>query len=223
MLTTNQLTKIASASFAAGVAAVASLAGSLFVVPSASAQTTCFEGSAVDLKNTNPTVLCGDKTFKNFALGGSLFNDGVVIEEEGGTWTFFYLFDPIVTAFPGSFSIGYEVDITDPYFLFDGIGLTTLAAPDPSVLVTKQIFDSNTNALIATLSNTEGFVVSSTNILPLGLQQIKILDTISVSGQGQLAILANRFSQQSVPEPGTILGLLAVGGLGIVSKFRKQK
>ncbi|CCI32492.1 hypothetical protein MICAI_2600010 [Microcystis sp. T1-4] len=29
--------------------------------------------------------------------------------------------------------------------------------------------------------------------------------------------------RQSVPEPGTILGLLAVGGLGLVSRFNKQK
>ena len=29
--------------------------------------------------------------------------------------------------------------------------------------------------------------------------------------------------QVSVPEPGTILGLLAVGGLGLVSRFKKQK
>jgi len=37
------------------------------------------------------------------------------------------------------------------------------------------------------------------------------------------SILDQEFSQTTVPEPGTILGLLAVGGLGLVSRFKKQK
>ncbi|NCR69833.1 MAG: PEP-CTERM sorting domain-containing protein [Microcystis aeruginosa LG13-12] len=35
---------------------------------------------------------------------------------------------------------------------------------------------------------------------------------------------SNKFLQGTkVPEPGTILGLLTVGGLGLVSRFKKQK
>jgi len=39
-----------------------------------------------------------------------------------------------------------------------------------------------------------------------------------------LTSLSNGFEvKTTVPEPGTILGLLAVGGLGMVSRFKKQK
>ncbi|MCZ8099595.1 MAG: PEP-CTERM sorting domain-containing protein [Burkholderiales bacterium] len=39
-----------------------------------------------------------------------------------------------------------------------------------------------------------------------------------------LSVLSNNFREAPhVPEPGTILGLLAVGGLGLVSRFKKQK
>jgi hypothetical protein len=46
------------------------------------------------------------------------------------------------------------------------------------------------------------------------------LDDLVGTGGGEYEVLA---SVAAVPEPGTILGLLAVGGLGMVSRFKKQK
>ncbi|WP_272081165.1 PEP-CTERM sorting domain-containing protein [Microcystis aeruginosa] len=50
-------------------------------------------------------------------------------------------------------------------------------------------------------------------------------DIALVGGLGMAATSDFRQSvhQTKVPEPGTILGLLAVGGLGLVSRFKKQK
>jgi hypothetical protein len=147
MLTKNKLTKIATGSLATGVASLASLAGSLLVAPTVSAQTICFEGSATILRDDNPIIECGDKIFKNFELGGSLFDDTVIIEEEDGLWAFGYIFDPSVTAFPDSFTIGYQVDITDPNLFFNEILLGTSSGDESGFLVTKEIFDSNTDEL----------------------------------------------------------------------------
>ncbi|MDJ0579457.1 PEP-CTERM sorting domain-containing protein [Crocosphaera sp.] len=46
-------------------------------------------------------------------------------------------------------------------------------------------------------------------------------DTISMLSNSYIA--ANNFVPQSVPEPGTIIGLLALGGLGLATKGKKQK
>ncbi|WP_254064519.1 PEP-CTERM sorting domain-containing protein [Microcystis aeruginosa] len=48
------------------------------------------------------------------------------------------------------------------------------------------------------------------------------------NGKSLLQSSTNSFTQDldppsSIPEPGTILGLLTVGGLGLVSRFKKQK
>ncbi|MBC1193750.1 PEP-CTERM sorting domain-containing protein [Microcystis aeruginosa BLCCF158] len=59
------------------------------------------------------------------------------------------------------------------------------------------------------------------------VQSIKVIDTYGVISDGGMSLLqssTNDFTQRPhVPEPGTILGLLAVGGLGLVSRFKKQK
>jgi hypothetical protein len=47
-------------------------------------------------------------------------------------------------------------------------------------------------------------------------------EKMTIPEEVSFSILDQEFSQ-TVPEPGTILGLLAVGGLGLVSRFKKQK
>jgi hypothetical protein len=51
---------------------------------------------------------------------------------------------------------------------------------------------------------------------------LTVTNTLAANPNEGLFQLQNSF-HQSVPEPGTILGLLAVGGLGLVSRFKKQK
>ncbi|WP_223211067.1 PEP-CTERM sorting domain-containing protein [Microcystis aeruginosa] len=56
-----------------------------------------------------------------------------------------------------------------------------------------------------------------------------MIDTFtSLHSNSLLQSSTNSFTQDldppsSIPEPGTILGLLGVGGLGMVSRFKKQK
>ena len=53
---------------------------------------------------------------------------------------------------------------------------------------------------------------------------LDIVDTISTTGTGEINTVLNEFTQapKSTPEPGTIIGLLAVGGLGLGLKRKKQ-
>jgi hypothetical protein len=61
--------------------------------------------------------------------------------------------------------------------------------------------------------------------IPGELTTLTVTDTLNPELRvGVLTSLSNKFTQGTkVPEPGTILGLLAVGGLGLVSRFNKQK
>ncbi|NET75731.1 PEP-CTERM sorting domain-containing protein [Okeania sp. SIO1F9] len=54
-------------------------------------------------------------------------------------------------------------------------------------------------------------------------QFISVMNTVSIPEGGTFDGFKNTFTQKRVtPEPGTILGLLAVGGLGLGLKRKKQ-
>jgi hypothetical protein len=223
MWTKNLSTKIVSNSLVVVTASIASLAGSLLVTPTVSAQTTCFDDFAGNF--SGESVICGDKVFDNFGADAT-FDDRIVIDTDGTEWTFEYTFNPEVTAFPDSFSFIYDVEIRDPNQFFDVITLGTTGT-FPGVTVVKEIFASGSEDVILTLTSENGSPASG-SILNLNLQHIAVLETIVVENEGVLISLINTFTQGThetppVPEPSTILGLLAVGGFGLVTKFRKQK
>jgi hypothetical protein len=223
MLTTNKLTK----TFASGIAtiSIAAVAG-IVNAPSASAQAVeCFSGSAEDLLGLS--VECGDKLFSNFDIDGSLLGGDVVIEiNSSGDWELLYSNTDL--SFAGSHEFAYDIHITDPDFFFKQIGLDSdVDVLSPDELVTKDIFIDEDGVLtpLETLTSLNGDSDVTDDLLSLNLQNLRIVDTITLVEDSNFDQFENVFSQgtHTVPEPGTILGLLAVGGLGMVSRFKKQK
>jgi hypothetical protein len=228
MLTTNKLTK----TFASGIAtiSIAAVAG-IVNAPSAGAQVgpppLCFDGTVEALLGLG-SVECGDKLFSNFDIDDSLGEGSVVIEvNSSGDWEFRYGNDNL--GFVGSHSLAYDIHITDPNFFFEFVGLDSDVDPlPPPEEVTKDIFIDNgdgTFTALDTLISLNGNSDFTDDLLSLNLQNLRIVDTITLVEGSNFDQFENVFRQapHDVPEPGTILGLLAVGGLGLVSRFKKQK
>ncbi|MCZ8224167.1 MAG: PEP-CTERM sorting domain-containing protein [Microcystis sp. LE19-84.1B] len=225
MMTTNKLTK----TFASGSLAIGVLAGAVLTATSASAASVMSTwGEWVGTPTTPGTPLeVGDKkvTFKpNSITGGFVADplDDVELMEMGGHYYFIY--DATTAGSPDpNFSSGsftYEILVTTPGWEIVGVDL------DSDV-------SSNYGTVTETFLEVPGVVLVSTNgsqdpasgfypIPPKTL--LTVTNTLSNPGSPNEALfqLQNSF-HQTVPEPGTILGLLAVGGLGLVSRFKKQK
>ncbi|MBD2118432.1 MULTISPECIES: PEP-CTERM sorting domain-containing protein [Microcystis] len=219
MMTTNKLTK----TFASGSLAIGVLAGAVLTATSASA----FGNSVIT-------------TWEDWAILGNplVLHDGTTATYVSGSIQAELLDDV------GLFLINDEYQ-----FLYDA---TTLAAPDPNGTqngsftytitfaqpVSGVAIDSSVTATYGTVTKTiDGILnpplvsVNGSEDPLVGFQTISpqlsltVTDTISnPNGPGEaLNDLTNNFEIHKVPEPGTILGLLAVGGLGLVSRFKKQK
>ena len=248
MMTTNKLTKTFASGLATlSIAAVSSVACSMLLAPSARALT--FVGNFQGVINDNSTVRdangtiydrieVGDKAFYNFnfntgtGTGDVLPGDGIDIFEVGGSWVFEYDHQGLDGLLNGT--IEYDVHIIDDpstpineataNLYFDQIDFDTETAGPIGYLGTKNVYalDDLLNPVL-TLKSINGSQDSG-SILGENLKTIKVVDILTSSG-GFLRGLDNDFTQSThkVPEPGTILGLLTVGGLGLVSRFKKQK
>jgi hypothetical protein len=219
MMTTNKLTKTFASGFA--TISIATVAG-IVNAPSASAQSVvCYTGSRSAL--IGQTVSCGDKDFSNFSFTGfTSAPDVVTIEEDVlpsgiSEWSFGY--DPVPNLTAGTYSLSYDVNITDPGFVFDLVQLGTETGIFPGVEVTKTVENLLTGQTVDLKVTGNDSVLGSIN----GWTHIRVKDDIVITGNGLLESFSNDFTQKTVPEPGTILGLMAVGGLGLVSRFKKQK
>ena len=135
------------------------------------------------------------------------------------------------------------------YFIYDA---TTLASPDPNIssgsfTYTIEVIGSNKSivgvdldsdvssnygTVTETFLEVPGVVLVSTNGSAdpaVGFEPIPphklltVTNTLSNPGSPTEGLFQLQNSFHQVPEPGTILGLLAVGGLGLVSRFKKQK
>jgi len=74
------------------------------------------------------------------------------------------------------------------------------------------------------LVSVNGSPVPPSGFIPIAPKKLLTVTNILVANLNEgLFDFQNSFRQETVPEPGTILGLLAVGGLGLVSRFKKQK
>jgi len=135
-------------------------------------------------------------------------------------------------------ALGYTVTVLDPHKWIKDIHMTvdgvmvgdgdlqiieTVRKPDDTVVGQCQV-DNHTLAGL------------TCGVQLIGLhKQLKVRKDIELMGfdhvnmtipeEVSFSILDQEFSQTTnhVPEPGTVLGLLAVGGLGLVSRFKKQK
>lgn len=236
MLKTNPLTKpITSVSLAIGVATVASLGSSILVAPSAQAAIVGYNGPADGILTEQPITIL-DKTFSNFEYiefneknekneNVFLSTNHFIISETAGSWSVNLSFNNGVGVGPNdppkTYAYRYKISI-DPAtnFTFKTVEFDTLVdtiGRTKPVSGTKTIH-TNTGKTI-TLNSINGnsdFV----NFAP-DVKWITVTDSITVTGV--LKGVTNNFTQKEVPEPGTVLGILAVGGIGFISRFRKQK
>jgi hypothetical protein len=217
MMTTNKLTK----TFASGSLAIGVLAGAVLTATSASAASVM---STWGVWTSGTALQVGDKkvTFVSENGFGADPLDDVELMEMGGHYYFLYdattMGSPDPNISSGSFT--YTIEVTDPNKFIVGVDL------DSDV-------SSNYGTVTETFLEVPGVVLVSTNGSAdpaVGFEPIPphklltVTNTLSNPGSPTEGLfqLQNSF-HQSVPEPGTILGLLAVGGLGLVSRFKKQK
>ena len=228
MMTTNKLTKtFASVSLAIGV-----LAGAVLTATSASAAVLTWG----EWTNPDPTLrkdlIEGDKkvTFKLNSITGSFAAeaaDKVALLKMGDEYDFVYDAMDGATSYnstSGSFAYTIEILPTYPGWYINGVDL------DSNVTATY-------NSVTETFAQIPGLELVSTNGLPvpasgfIGIAPndlLTVTNTLNNTGGPTEGLIdfQNSFRQAyipNVPEPGTILGLLAVGGLGLVSRFKKQK
>ena len=216
MMTTNKLTK----TFASGSLAIGVLAGAVLTATSASAAMLTWA------QWTSGTPLIeGDKKVTYFSgnIGAEPLDD-VALTKMGDHYYFVYdaetLGSPAPNTSSGSFT--YTIEVTTPGWEIVGVDL------DSNV-------SSNYGTVTETFAQIPGLELVSTNGSPvpssgfIGIPPTTLLtvtNTLVANLNEGLFDFQNSFRQTytpPVPEPGTILGLLAVGGLGLVSRFKKQK
>jgi len=226
MMTTNKSTK----TFATGAAAIGVLAGSVFTATSASAMVMV---GWSDFKSGTPIVE-GDKQVKltSYVDGGSIDLSNlpalpvmVVFGDVGGGEYRLSLLGEI----NGPDAFTYEISILDafPYNYFTGVQLDSdvnVNSPLGYGDITKEVIWTGGSVL---LTSTDGDPDPDGAFFPIAdhPRKLTVTDTLIPNTGGSLTSLSNKFTQdtKTTPEPGTILGLLAVGGLGMVSRFNKQK
>jgi len=243
MMTTNKLTKILSGVATLGIAtAIAApaqaatftppLIGGNGMVDAVLVAQGLGYGLAIDDDGdilTPPvvydSVALGDKVFSNFSVVADVaVGDGLSFLLNGGVWTVQY--NPAGMGRDQG-QLHYQVDITDPTMYFDAVSFDTdISGMGGTYKATKEI-KTLAGASLLTLESLNGSEDMDT-LEPFMVQSIKVIDTYGVVSDGGMSLLqssTNDFTQHGskVPEPGTILGLLAVGGLGMVSRFKKQK
>jgi hypothetical protein len=217
MMTTNKLTK----TFASGSLAIGVLAGAVLTATSANAASML---SWADWTGGTP-LETGDKIVKY--VGGSIGAealDDVALTKMGNHYYFVYDAETLAAPDPnkgpgGSFTYTIEV------------------IPSSNKSIVGVDLDSNVSSNYGTVTKTfaeiPGLTLTSTNGSPdpasgfypiAPIKKLTVTDTLVNTNPGNEGLfqLQNSF-HQSVPEPGTVLGLLAVGGLGLVSRFKKQK
>ena len=241
----NLLSKLAITGVVATVPAV----GSMFIASSAHAQMVPGEVVCLTVPNSGPIGSPVDpcsidgKSVRGLSLGdatvGDLFGNGPAtnIEFEFEATGFDHIFsgvyrdatDPVFEVAPMDYDVQYAITIDDdPNSFFSTVEIDSLTAGS-GVEITKQIFaDSDRTNLLDTIISTDGGIDNSINLLGQRLQTLYITDNIVATGESALESYDNAFNQvvidpsMDVPEPGTILGLLAVGGLGLGLKGKKQ-
>ena len=241
MLTTNKLTKILSGVATLGIAtAIAAPAQAAnFTVELDPMGRGMVDTELVDIAGPGyglsiggmvyDSVTLGDKVFSNFSVVADVaVGDGLSFLLNGGVWTVQY--NPAGMGRDQG-QLHYQVDIDPnmmPMMYFDAVSFDTdISGMGGTYKATKEI----KTLAGASLLNLESLNGSDDmcSLAPYMVQRIKVIDTYGVISDGGMSLLqssTNDFTQfpgTKVPEPGTILGLLAVGGLGMVSRFKKQK
>jgi len=237
MLTTNKLTKILSGVVTLGIAtAIAAPAqAATFTVPLDALGRGMVDAKLVDIAGPGYGLSIGGMDYHSVTLGDKVFSDFSVVADVaagddlsfilvGGVWTVQY--NPAGMGRDQG-QLHYQVAITDPTMYFDSVSFDTdVSGMGGTYKATKEIKTLGGTSLL-TLESINGSEDTG-SLASAMVQSIKVTDTYGVISNGGMSLLqssTNDFTQvgSKVPEPGTILGLLAVGGLGLVSRFNKQK
>ncbi|WP_196219090.1 hypothetical protein, partial [Microcystis aeruginosa] len=231
MMTTNKLIKILSGVATLGIAtAMATPAqASTFTVPLVGGNgfvnaTITFGGLSIGA-TVYDSVKLGDQLFSDFSFGGDVgVGDTLRFILNQDVWTVNFREENSLGVANGTLEYKVKiVAISTPPLVFDTIRFDTdISGPGGSTnyLATKQVFTLGGTPLI-TLTSTNGSEAFG-SILSFNASPIKVVDTFTSGDNGKslLQSSTNSFTQDldppsSIPEPGTILGLLAVGGLGM--------
>jgi len=196
MLRRNKLTKTLAFPIATGAAAIGVLAGSVLIATSASAATVSINW---DQFKAGTTLQVGDKKVTYF--------------------------DPVgMLSAAGSFT--YTIEILDPNFHFTGAQVDSdVNVNDPLGYGSVTTFLQEPNLTLTSLNGWPAPPApGSFNPIAGNFKKLTVTNTLAPNPGGTLMSSSNKFTQGTkVPEPGTILGLLTVGGLGLVSRFKRQK
>jgi len=221
MLRRNKLTKTLAFPIATGAAALGVLAGSVLTATSASAASLSW-----DQFITGIPLIEGDKTvtFKNTTFAPADLPHGpnnttfVALNVLGEEYTVTLMTTGMITV-PGAWT--YEIETLIP---FTGVQVDSDVTPGYGDVVTD--FAPAGITLTSTNGWPDPTALGSFAPVPGALTLLTVTNTLNpvLAGAGLMSS-SNKFTQATiqVPEPGTILGLLTVGGLGLVSRFKKQK
>ena len=220
MMTTNKLTK----TFASGSLAIGVLAGAVLTATSASAASMVLTW---DQWTSGTALEVGDKIvkFKQGSITGGFVAeaaDKVALLEMGDEYDFVYdAMDGATSSNSTSGSFAYTIEIlpTYPNWYINGVDL------DSNVTATYGTVTETFAEIPETLISVNGSAVPPSGFIPIApIKKLTVTNTLAANSGEELLSFQNSFHQSvPVPEPGTILGLLAVGGLGLVSRFKKQK
>ena len=187
----------------------------------------------------------GDKTIYDISVSGALVEGGdptnVVDQYANSLFEIEQLVDPldyeVVLDFATNETAGtgpafytgpeanltYTIETTAPDFFINAVRLDSdVAIGSGTTTVTKE--GNNFNTLTSFQGNADPEFTRAPVTPPQKI--ITVTDTFSTTGDGAINEFNNEFGQieipPSVPEPGTILGLFAIGGLGLGLKGKKQ-
>jgi len=242
MMTTNKLTKILSGVAVLG-AATATVVG-ITASPSHAAV------SLADLLVPGASFQVDDKLFTDFFFQPTEPAGGCLPSFCGPVDASSIMVGPATTAhgpglkFTGLFfaqagviydiALGYTVEVLDPGKWIKDIHMTVdgtmVGEGDLEIIETVRQPDDTVVGQCKVDNHTLAGLSCGVDLIGLH-KKLKVTKDIELMGfdhidmttpeQVSFSILDQEFSQ--TPEPGTILGLLAVGGLGLVSRFKKQK
>ncbi|CCI04880.1 PEP-CTERM sorting domain-containing protein [Microcystis aeruginosa] len=225
MMTTNKLTK----TFASGSLAIGVLAGSVLTATSASAAILSWKDWVGTPTTPGTPLVEGDKKVTFVPVGGN-YNpigaedlDDVALTKMGDHYYFVYNAQTLAAQTPnkgpgGSFK--YTIEVIGSNKSIVGVDLDSNVSSDYGTVT--ETFAEIPNVLVSV----NGSQDPPTGFYPITPKTLlTVTNTLANTNPGNEGLfdLQNSFHQTTVPEPGTILGLLAVGGLGLVSRFKKQK
>jgi hypothetical protein len=165
-------------------------------------------------------LIQGDKkvTFLSENGFGAEAVDKVALTQMGDHYYFRYdAMDGLADTNMSSGSFKYEIEVINSPKSIIGVDLNSNVSSNYGTLT--ETFAEIPNTLVSV----NGSPVPPSGFIPIApIKKLTVTNTLAANPNEGLFDLQNSF-HQSVPEPGTILGLLAVGGLGLVSRFKKQK